>query len=226
LISRLVTAALAAVISSGAAVANAAPPQGETHAEGDSRVLPPLHLDARITAHSDILLAYFGAGASADFGLVQIGPGTLAVGAGVEYDACGSVCWLFSAVTPLEFTHQQISPQARASYHLALGRSKNLDFYPLVTGGPVLARSTVGVDGGAATYRGTDTAIGVAAGVGFSLFIAGPVFLGGEGRLRYARGTYSYELVSGDERTFARGEVDSWSLSGLEIIAGLGVRIP
>ncbi|MBX3205838.1 MAG: hypothetical protein KF764_12265, partial [Labilithrix sp.] len=189
--------------------------------------LKPMHVDLRATINADVLLAYIGLGASADLGLVPAGPGTIAVGAGFEYDFCGSVCWLFSALTPLDFSHRQIWPQARASYHLGVKSAKNLDVYPFVGVGPVFARSQISVDNGAARYVGTDTSIGVNFGGGINFFIAGPVFLGGEARIRYAAGDYEYKLESGDgSRTFDRGSVDTWSLTGVDVLVALGVRLP
>ncbi len=190
--------------------------------------LKPMQVDVRATINADVLLAYIGLGASADLGLVPVGPGTVAVGAGFEYDFCGTVCWLFSAATPLEFSHRQIWPQARASYHISFPSSKKkLDFYPFVGVGPVFARSQLSVDNGAARYVGTDTSIGVNFGGGLNLFVAGPVFIGGEARIRWAAGEYEYKLESGDgTRTFDRGSVDTWSLAGVDVLVAVGVRLP
>jgi hypothetical protein len=206
--------------------APAPPPQPEEEGK-DGRPLPPLHVDVRGTLNTDVLLAYVAAGVNADLGLIPVGPGTIAVGAAFEYAFCGSVCWLFSAVTPLEFSQRQISPQARAGYHLALKGAKNLDVYPFVSVGPVFARAEISVDNGLARYVGTDTGIGVALGAGISYFVAGPLFLGGEGRIRYAAGEYTYKLESGDgSRTYDKGSVDSWSLTGIDILLAIGVRVP
>ena len=197
------------------------PPEAETSG------LQPRRLDIRATINADVLLAYIGLGASADLGLVPAGPGTIAVGAGFEYDFCGSVCWLFSAVTPIDFSHRQIWPQARASYHLGLKSAKHLDLYPFVGLGPVFARSEISVDNGAARYVGTDTSIGVNFGAGLNLFVAGPLFLGAEGRIRYAAGDYEYRLESGDgTRTYDRGSVETWSLAGVDVLVAIGVRLP
>jgi hypothetical protein len=186
-----------------------------------------MQLDFRGTLNADVLLAYIGLGASADLGLVPAGPGTLAVGAGFEYDFCGSVCWLFSAATPIDFSHRQIWPQARASYHLGLKSARHLDLYPFVGLGPVFARSEISVDNGAARYVGTDTSIGVNFGAGANLFVAGPVFVGGEARIRYAAGDYNYRLESGDgTRTYDRGSVETWSLAGVDVLLAVGVRLP
>lgn len=201
-----------------------APPPADERPTGE---LKPMHLDLRGTINADVLLAYVGLGASADLGLVPAGPGTIAVGAGFEYDFCGSVCWFFSAVTPLDFSHRQIWPQARASYHIGVKSAKNLDIYPFVGLGPVFARSEVSVDDGAARYVGKDTSIGVNFGGGINFFVADPVFIGGEARIRYAAGEYEYKLESGDgSRTYDRGSVDTWSLTGIDVLVAVGVRLP
>lgn len=189
--------------------------------------LRPRQLDIRVTANADILLAYLGLGMSADFGLIPAGPGTIAIGAGFEYDFCGSVCWLFSAATPIDFSHRQIWPQARGSYHLGIRGAKYVDLYPFVGVGPVFARSELSLQNGAAHYVGTDTSIGVNFGAGVSLLVAGPLFVGGEARIRYAAGEYGYELERGDTTlTYDRGSVDTWSLAGIDVLLAIGVRLP
>ena len=215
------SAAAATAGPGGAATAPTSPAgaASEPPPEKPTDELKPMQLDVRATLNADVLLAYIGLGASADLGLVPVGPGTFAVGAGFEYDFCGSVCWFFSAATPLEFSHRQIWPQARASYHISLPSSKQkLDFYPFVGVGPVFARSQLSVDNGAARYVGTDTSIGVNFGGGLNLFVAGPVFIGGEARVRWAAGEYEYKLESvfgyPERRVLvsssARGERSPW----------------
>lgn len=227
LISALTLVALDAHAETAAPAAPSTPPPVQVPEASSTRALPPLHIDVRGTLSADILLAHIGLGASADIGLVPLGPGTLAVGAGFEYDFCASICWFFSAVTPLEFSQRQIWPQARASYHLGFPSAKTIDLYPFVAVGPIFARSEVSVDNGIARYVGTDTSIGVSAGAGASIFVAGPLFIGGEGRLRYARGSYSYRLESGDGSVaYDSGSVDTWSLTGLDVLLAIGVRLP
>ena len=206
------------------------PPPGATATGSDpvkppsgSRPLQPFELDVRGTLSTDILLIYVGVGASADLGVVPLGPGTLAVGAGFEYDFCGSVCWFFSAVTPFNFGQYQIAPSLRASYHLDL-KKKNLDFYPLLFGGPVFARAHIDFDDGSASYVATDTGFQIGAGAGINYFVGERFFVGAEARLRYAKGTYTYELRSGNDRLFDKGNGDSWSLTGLNLVFAAGYR--
>ncbi|CAN5843428.1 hypothetical protein BH11MYX4_BH11MYX4_15090 [soil metagenome] len=234
--SRIValSAALLVASISGSAAADAPPPAATAPpaaAGGEpvkppsgSRPLQPFEVDIRGTASTDILLIYVGLGANADLCLVPAGPGTSAVGAGFEYDFCGSVCWFFSAVTPFSFGQYQIAPSVRASYHIDL-KKKNLDLYPLIFGGPVFARAHIDFDDGSASYVATDTGFQIGAGAGLNYFVTERVFIGLEARFRYAKGTYSYELRSGNDRVFDKGNGDSWSLTGLNLMFAAGVRL-
>jgi hypothetical protein len=192
-----------------------------------TRELRSKRFDVRAALNADTFLAYLGVGLSADMGLVSVGPGTLAVGAGFEYDFCGAVCWDFSASTPLDFGQRHVSLQGRASYHLGFERAKNLDFYPFVGVGPIFARSEVTVENGLARYVGTNTGLGVNFGAGVNLFVFGPVFVGGEARIRWGAGDYDYRLESGDGSiAFDRASVSSWTLAGLDVLFAAGVRLP
>jgi hypothetical protein len=192
-----------------------------------TRTLEPAHVDLKLTGNADALLAFIGAGAAADIGVARAGPGTFSLGAAGEYNFCASICWLLNTITPLEFGQRQISLWARAGYHIEIkGKGmEKFDIFPFVMAGPTFANSYVRLDNGAAEYRGTDRAIAVGAGLGANLFVAGPVFVGGEARVRYATGVYNYELVSGSsQRTIAEGSVTHWSMTGLDLMLAMGVR--
>ena len=131
--------------------------------------------------------------------------------------------WFFSAVTPLSFSQYQIAPAVRATYHLGL--QKNLDLYPLAFGGPVFARAKIELDDGSASYVGSDTGVQVGVGVGLSYFVAESFFVGFEARYRYARGTYAYEIQTGNGRAVYEGSGGSWSLSGFNVMFALGYRL-
>ena len=92
-------------------------PAASTPSEDAGRVLPPRKIDLRLTLNTSPLLSYIGLGASGDVGLRRIGPGTLAVGGGIEHAFCGSVCWTYSGATPMDFGQRQVWPQARVTYH-------------------------------------------------------------------------------------------------------------
>lgn len=188
--------------------------------------LAPKQIDLRATLNTGLLFHYIGVGASADVGVVRAGPGTIALGGGIEHDFCASTCWTFSGAVPMEFSQRQVWPNARASYHLGVTNAKNLDFYPVVALGPVFARSTVEVGGGLSRYTGTDTTLGVSMGAGLSWFIDKRWFVGGEAKIRYAAGTYDYALSSGSARTFDRGASENWSLNGIDGTIVVGARLP
>jgi hypothetical protein len=221
--SNTTTAAPIVALAAPAASANADVP-GPRVPTKTSHHLKPLQLDLHANASTDILLAYIGVGATADLGLVPAGPGTLAVGAGFEYDFCASVCWLLNAATPFRFSQSEIAPSIRATYHLDL-KHKNLDVYPIVFAGPVFARSTIELKDSSASYIGKDTGFQVGVGVGLSYFVADRFSIGLEGRYRHARGTYTYELNDGNGRTFDGGSGSTWSLSGLNVVLALGFRL-
>lgn len=198
-----------------------------------TKTLEPLQVDAKITMNADALLAFVGGGVAADIGIVRVGPGTLALGAAGEYNLCATVCWLLNTVTPLEFGQHEISLWGRASYHIDITTTGSgstltkLDVFPFVMVGPTFASSYVKLDDGSAEYRGKDTAIAIGGGLGANLFVAGPVFIGGEARLRYAQGVYTYELVAGkddQQRTYAEGSVAHWSMTGIDVQLAVGVR--
>jgi hypothetical protein len=190
-----------------------------------SKTLEPLHIDLKATGNADALLAFIGVGAAADVGIVRGGPGVFALGAAGEYDFCATVCWLFSAITPLEFSQSQISLWGRASYHIDIkGKGlEKIDVFPFIMVGPTFARSNIKLDNGAAEYRGKDTAIAGGAGLGANLFVAGPLFVGAEARFRYAQGVYQYELVYGNERVID-GSAYRWSTTGIDVLFAMGGR--
>jgi hypothetical protein len=190
-----------------------------------TRPLQPLEVDVRMTAHSTVLLTFVGVGAGADIGLVKAGPGTLAAGAALDYDFCASACWFLNTVTPLEFSQNQISTWGRLSYHLDIkgGGMTRIDVYPMIMAGPTFARASVKLDDGSAEYRGRDTAISVGAGIGANVFLTQAFFIGGEGRYRYSRGTYDWEIVAGNKK-LDEGSVQTWSLSGIEVMLAAGFR--
>ena len=200
------------------------PPAAPRASSSPSHHLRPLQLDLRATANTDILLVHIGVGATADLGLVPAGPGTIAIGAGFEYNFCGSFCWAFNALTPFNYSQHQITPSVRASYHLDL-KKKNLDVYPLLFAGPVFARSSIELDDGSASYVGKDTGFQVGVGAGLAYFVSDRFSVGLEARYRHARGTYEYELRTGNDRTYDRGNAGTWSLSGLNVMFAFGVRL-
>ncbi len=197
------------------------PANGERDVPDDAKpspVLQPWDVDARAALKTTPLLQYGGIGASADAGMRKIGPGTLALGGGLDYFFCGTTC----SSVPLSFTQRQVSLEARLSYHLAPTRTGHIDFYPLVTAGFMVSRSSVSVDG--SEYRASDVAPSVGFGAGASYFFTDRIFVAAEARFRYAAGTYSYELASGPAKQFERSGIDTWSASTVDLSGAIGAR--
>ena len=193
-----------------------------------TKAIQPGNVDVWLGGSTDILLVYLAASAAVDIGVVPLGnAGTISFGAKLEYATCGSVCWFLDAVTPFTFGQHEIFPTARAAYHFPI-KHKSLDLYGVLGGGPVFARSTIKYTGSTAVeYTGTDTGIGAYGGVGMHYFVADRFFLGAEGVLRRAAGTYRYEITSGqgdDKRTVTSGTGSTWSMSGLNLDLHAGVR--
>lgn len=183
-----------------------------------SPVMQPWDVDARASLHTTPILQYGGIGASADAGMRKIGPGTFALGGGLDYFFCGTTC----SSVPLSFTQRQVSLEARISYHLAPTKTGHIDFYPLMTAGFMVSRSSVSVEG--SEYRAADVAPSVGFGAGASYFFTDTIFVAAEGRFRYAAGTYTYELASGNERPFDRSGIDTWSASTVDLSGAIGAR--
>jgi hypothetical protein len=190
--------------------------------DAPSAVIEPLQIDVRGVGYADFLLTRLGVGGSIDIGVIPIGKTTIAIGGGFEYVACGTVCWFFSTISDVTFSQHMLAPQGRVTWHFPT--TKSLDVYALVAGGPTFATSKLEFSD--AVYRGKDDSFGIMAGMGLNIFVAGPLFLGVEGRGRYARGTYTYTLESGKPRAFDDTLVGGWHLIGIEALFGLGLRTP
>lgn len=224
----LLSTARAAALAFAALSSSPARADGARSGHG---ALAPLAIDLQGTLSADVPFATLGAGVAGDVGLARLGPGVLAVGGAASYEICGSVCWYFSASTPLSLARTQVTAQARATYRMALSGSRRIELYPLVTAGPVVTSTTIGADGGAVEHRGRSVGLALGGGVGGSVFVAGPVFLGGEARLRFPGVSPRYDLPEGADARLDRAVVDRWSLATfltgvLDVVLAVGVRIP
>ncbi len=197
-----------------------------------SKLLTPLHLDARFSVDADILLIYISLSAAADVGLVKIGPGTVAIGANAELGFCGSFCWVTAALlssalgSSTTYGQTHFFPSARLSYHFPLPTSKGdqakkINVYGLLFGGPVF--TSLSLKNKSVEITGTDTSIGVGLGVGGQYFFTERIFVGVEATARYARGRYNWTVRLGDYR-LSDSEA-SWSLTGGGIRFSVGVRL-
>jgi hypothetical protein len=181
--------------------------------------IAPRQIDAKFDVRTSVLLQYGGIGVSGDYGLMRLGPGTLAVGGSIAYEACASTCW----GAPHDFTQRQTWVEGRATYHLQAPHIGYLDLYPMVTVGAVFAGATIHV-GDASEYRATSLAATVGFGGGASYFITRRIFVNGEVSLRYAGASYDYELARGPATPFDANGVDRWSGTTIALAIGAGAR--
>jgi hypothetical protein len=187
----------------------------------------PGDLDVRLHLDGDILLAFAELGAAADFGVLPLGPGALAVGAEFSAGMCLTACGLIGLLTGIDVSSRFYSPHARLTYHFLPPHQKldALDIYGLLLAGVTV--STQALSGSAQgvgfRYTGTGTGPSVGLGVGAKRFFKERLFLGGEARLRYARGEYHYsEEVAGIS---FEGVDPNWSQTGLTLLFFGGVRL-
>lgn len=182
----------------------------------------------RVHLDSDILLAFVELGVAADFGLIPAGPGTLAVGAELSGGICLTACGLIGLVTGISVSDRFVSTHARLTYHFLPPNQKQLDgvdLYGLLLAGVTLANQKVSGSVENVDFRFSGTGLGpsIGLGLGAKKFVKERLFVGGEARLRYARGDYSYsEQV---ENVTLRGVDPDWSQTGLSILVFVGTRL-
>ncbi|MEA2747724.1 MAG: hypothetical protein QOI41_1867 [Myxococcales bacterium] len=214
-------AAPAAAPAPAPASSLAAPAADRDVAESTAQSLSllPWEADVRAGIHTTPILEYGGVGASIDAGMRKLGPGTLALGGGLDYFFCGTTC----SSTPLAFSQKQLAFEGRVSYHLAVPHAPRVDIYPLITAGFISSRASIKV-GDNSEYRASDVTPTVSFGAGASYFFAERFFVGAEARFRYAAGSYSYELASGPAKPFDHTGVDRWSSSTVDLAVAVGAR--
>jgi hypothetical protein len=219
-IAMLCLVSLLAVTSAGAQVAPEAPRANRLQGVGD--------IDARVMLDADIVLAFVSLGLGLDVGVLQLGPGVLALGGEFEAGACVSVCLVLNAATGWSFSHMFYSPHARATYHLLPGNPAGLekvDLYGLALVGATLSTTRVaGTSSGTDfEYLGSDVGPSLGLGVGGKYFIRNNLFLGAEGRLRYSAGEYTYTARVGN--VILSDTQSTWSLSGFNVQLFAGLRL-
>jgi hypothetical protein len=185
-------------------------------------------IDVRLMLETDIVLAVVNGGLGADLGLMELGPGVLAVGGEVEVGACVTACLGLNLITGWNFSHMFYAPHARVTYHFMPSSSRgleNVDLYGLVFGG--ITYTTTSVSGSSANtpfeYKGSDVGPSLGVGVGAKYFIKDNFFVGAEGRARYSAGQYNYTVQVGD--VTISDTQSSWSLSGINIQLFAGLRL-
>jgi hypothetical protein len=184
-------------------------------------------LDVRLHLDGDILLAFVEIGAAADFGLLPLGPGTLALGAELSGGICLTACGLIGLVTGISVSDRFVSPHARLTYHFLPPKQKleGVDLYGLLLAGVTVSRQTVSgtIQGVNFDFKGTGVGPSLGLGLGAKKFFKERVFLGGEARLRYARGDYHYSEEVGNITLI--GVDPDWSQTGLSLLIFAGMRI-
>jgi|GEM_PF-1299735 len=183
--------------------------------------------DMRLHVDSDILLAFVELGVGADFGLIPAGPGTLALGAELSGGICLTACGLIGLVTGISVSDRFISPHARLTYHFLPPNQKleGVDIYGLLLAGVTVSNQKVSGRFENVDFNFTGTGVGPSLGLGLGAkkFVKDRIFIGGEARLRYARGDYSYsEQV---ENITVIGVDPDWSQTGLSLLFFVGLRV-
>lgn len=205
---------------------DAASTEASSRAEAQTgKTMRPLNLDLRFTGDTDILLAGVDLGIGADFGLIPAGPGVLAVGAEFNYGFCFTACLLLDAITNLDWSSRYLAPSARVSYHFEIpgqGLDK-LDLYGVGLLGIVRASTSLASNDGSIRFTGTDTGLSFGLGAGANYFVTDFFFVGGEARLRYAAGAYSWVAEAG--RWTFTDDQNRWSRSGLSVNLFAGIRL-
>ena len=190
-------------------------------------------IDARAMLNADIVLAFVNLGVGADVGVLQLGPGVLAIGGEFEVGACVSACLLLNTLTGYSWSSMFYSPHARASYHLLPSNSPGLekvDLYGLALVGATITTTRVAgtVSSGSSSstdfeYVGSDVGPSVGLGLGAKYFFSDNLFFGAEGRLRYSAGEYAYTARAGNV-TISDSQ-STWSLSGFNVQLFAGLRL-
>lgn len=196
----------------------------------DASVMKLGNIDVRGMIDTDIFLIAPQIGVMAELGLVPAGPGTLAVGAEIDYGFCGSACWLVSGLTAIDIGESYFTPMVRASYHFAipaLKKADKLDLFASLGVGLTFAGAHVTADDGSFGARASSTGLAIAPGVGVNYFANEHFFLGGELRYRIASGEYTFTFTEGSTNTTYQFSDDEqyWNNSGLGVNLFLGWRI-
>lgn len=181
----------------------------------------------RVHLDGDILLAFVELGVAADLGLIPAGPGTVALGAELSGGICLTACGLIGLVTGISVSDRFISPHARLTYHFLPPNQKleGVDLYGLVLAGVTVSNQKVSgtIENVDFNFTGTGVGPSIGLGLGAKKFVKERLFIGGEARLRYARGDYHYsEQV--ENITFLGVDPD-WSQTGLSLLVFGGIRI-
>ncbi|HYO68350.1 MAG TPA: hypothetical protein VEU33_19945 [Archangium sp.] len=185
-------------------------------------------IDVRGVLNADIVLAFVDLGVGVDVGVLQLGPGVLAIGGEFQAGACVTACLLLNTLTGYSWSNMFYSPHARATYHLLPSNSPGLekvDLYGLALVGATITTTRVAgsVSGTDFEYVGSDVGPSVGLGLGAKYFFSDNLFFGAEGRLRYSAGEYTYTARAGN--VSISDSQSTWSLSGFNVQLFAGLRL-
>lgn len=193
-----------------------------------NRRMAPANVDLRLAGDTDFLLTSLDVGAALDVGLFRVGPGTVGLGASLDYGICFSVCWGLGALLNLDVGRNFLSTLGRLSYHFDLpgnaSRLETVDVYAVAMAGLVSTRMHIASRDDSIRYEGSDAALGLGIGAGMNYFFTERFYFGGEGRLRFAAGRYTETLRVGDA-TAIQENAEVWALTPLNVQFFVGLRI-
>jgi hypothetical protein len=224
-LAMLLAAPLARAQESEASASDGAAPENRR-----GRIQAPGQIDVQANFNADVLLIFANAGVGVDVGVLPLGPGVLALGGELEAGACITLCLGFKLATGWDLSTRYLSPHARVTYHFAPpGNSpslQKLDVYGLAFAGITYSTASVGGTVGNDRFetRGTDLgpSLGVGAGAKYFLMEDSGLFVGAEGRVRWAAGTYTWTASYGN--VSISDSQSHWSLSGLNVQLFGGIR--
>jgi hypothetical protein len=194
----------------------AAPAEARDATAGTSeepRPLPrPGQVDLRLLGAASLLPLSLEAGASAEVGVLPLGPGTLSLGAELSVNQCALACWVPNLFTERDVSRRDIHALGRLGYHFGSAdrNYRKVDLYGVLLAGVMEARTTLTAPDYAFEGRGRPLAFGL--GVGGNYFPSSRFFVGGEARLRFASSSYelsptrgTYAFTWDDRRLFRLG---------------------
>lgn len=195
-----------------------------TSGKGWAREIPrPGNLDLRVEGGLSFIPPALEAGASADLGVVSLGPGMLSAGAQLGVRQCLFACSLSDLFSQRFVTNRDVYALGRLGYHFTppQQRDSRVDLQGILFAGVMEARTTVSTANYRYEGRGRGPAFGL--GLGGNYFLSSRFFVGGEARLRFATGTYSLTLTEG---TYAFTSEDShWLRLDLSTVLFAGARL-
>ncbi|PTL79131.1 hypothetical protein [Vitiosangium sp. GDMCC 1.1324] len=200
-----------------------APPEPATAVTRPSSLPRPGSLDLRIAGGAAFLPPSVEAGASAELGVLPIGSGTLSAGAELSINQCLLACSATDLFSQREVSNRDLYVLGRVGYHFALPvrNKRTVDLSGFLLAGMMEAHTTVTAPDERYEGRGRGPAFGL--GMGGNYFLSPRFFVGGEARLRFGAGSYTFTVSRGSP-AFTR-EDHHWVRPGLGTVIFAGVRL-